>query len=229
MDVKCVRCDSVIPTENMNINALVAKCNICNAVFSLNGLAGEAKPRRATVPMPDSIAVEDTGREMTITRRWRSLAAYFLVLFCVIWNAFMVVWFSMAIKSGIWIMVAAGSIHGLVGLGLIYYTIAMFINRTIITVNRDTLSVHHAPLPWFGNVKLAAGKVDQIWCRMRIQYRNNGGSTTTYEVHANSTHGQSKTLLKGLNNADEALFLEQQIETYLKLEDKPVPGAYVGD
>jgi len=42
----------------------------------------------------------------------------------------MVVWMSIALNQGQWIMAAFGSIHALVGLGLIYFCVANFLNKT---------------------------------------------------------------------------------------------------
>jgi hypothetical protein len=71
--------------------------------------------------------------------------------------------------------------------------------------------------------------IDQIWCKMRVSYNKNGSPSITYEVHANSKHGKSKKLVSGLNNPEEALFLEQQLESYMRITDEAVAGAYTGD
>jgi len=229
MDIKCERCDAAIPAENVNINALVAKCNICNAVFGITGVGGggQSVPRRAEVAMPTSITMTDNGRELSITRKWFTYTAFFLVFFSLFWNGIVSVFVVGAITSGEWIMLLFISLHLTVGVCIAYYTLCLFVNKTRITVTRDYLSVKHGPLPWFGNSKLAASKVDQIWCKLHVQ-RNKNGTTITYQVHANSTHGKSKKLIGGLNKPEEALFVEQQIETFLKIEDKPVVGAFIG-
>jgi hypothetical protein len=219
----------MVPAENVNIGALLAKCNACSAVFSIAGSAGAPKTRRADVAMPKSISMAESDSELRITRKWYTPMAFFMIAIALAWNAVMVVWLISAIKSGTWGMFAMGSIHGCVGLFLIYFTVALFVNKTEIKVDSRSLSVKHGPLPWRGDATLPADMVHQIWCKMKVERgKNSSHNTMSYELHANSKHGKSKKLLSHLQKPEEALFLEQQLEAYMRIEDRPVAGAFTG-
>ena len=224
MELNCKHCGAGIPAEHVNIEALMAKCAACNSVFSF-ALEGQAKKHRGEVGMPSGITVQTTGHELIISRRWFSAASIFLIVFTLFWDGFMVVWFGIAITQKQWAMAAFGSIHALVGLGLLYGTLASCLNRTVIRVNRNRLQVVHGPIRVPGNVQLKADLVAQLWCKMRVTHGKQGANYS-YELHANSTHGKTKKLLGGLREPEQALYVEQEIERFLGIEDEAVDGEY---
>jgi hypothetical protein len=111
-----------------------------------------------------------------------------------------------------------------VGVGLTYFTLAGFLNQTTIEVDTFRLSIRHGPLPWFGNCTLPAAEIGQLYCQERTRRQNNGGSSTTYSVSAVTKGGRQVKLVSTLEDQDQALFIEQQIEQYLGIEDRPVGG-----
>jgi hypothetical protein len=114
--------------------------------------------------------------------------------------------------------------HVLVGLGLTYYTIAGFINHTFITVNRQWLTVVHGPLPWFSNKHIEIAQINQLYAEEVRSQSSRRGTSFSYQLNAILQDNIKLKLLAGLPSADVALFLEQCIEEYLLLKDKPVIG-----
>jgi hypothetical protein len=74
--------------------------------------------------------------KLFISRSWFSPAILYLTFFCIFWDGFMIVWFSIAFANEQYGMALFGSIHGLVGIGLTYSTIAGYVNKTYITVRK---------------------------------------------------------------------------------------------
>lgn len=226
MHITCKRCGAEIPAEHVNINRLIAKCSACNAVFSFQDqLPDAATPpgERLPVPLPKGLEATQRGSELTITRRWFTPAILFLTFFCVFWNGFMLVWFSIAISQGAWPMVAFGSLHGAVGLFLLYSVLTGFLNTTTITVNKRALTITHGPLPWPGNKEIQSHDLKQLYCKEHLS-ASRRSSRFSYEVHAILRNGQQEKLLKGLEDAEQALYMEQEIERFLEIEDQPVRG-----
>ena len=114
-------------------------------------------------------------------------------------------------------------LHVSVGVGLTYYVIAGFLNRTEVRATRGELSVSHGPVPWPGNKSVAAHAVEQLYCQAKVRHTKNG-TRTAYRVEMALRNGEKETLVKGLDDPDEALFLEQKIEERLRIEDRPMPG-----
>src|SRR5829696_819012 len=83
-------------------------------------------------------------------------------------NGFLYFWYSMALSQRVWVMAVFALGHAAVGLGLTYYTIAGFLNHTLIRVSASQLDISHGPLPWPGKKRLDSTTVAQIYCKEHI-------------------------------------------------------------
>jgi hypothetical protein len=203
---------------------MVAKCAVCNTVFSFEDQIDGAEPRRQLdVPMPKGIAVEHQGYELAITRRWLSVKHFFLIFFCLFWDGFLLVWYGIAISQRIWVMALFATFHASIGLFLTYYTLAGFRNRTLIRVSPSLLAVDHGPLPWWGNTHVDAPSIAQVYCKEHIR-RSRGTTSASFSVHAATNAGGEEKLVDDLESSDQALYLEQEIERFLGIKDVPVRG-----
>lgn len=177
------------------------------------------------IPFPKNITVLHDRDSFIIRRRWFSAAAFFLIFFAIVWNAFMVGWMLTAFSSGNWGMAAFGSIHAAVGIGVGYAAIAMLLNKTDVTVNPYYLSVRHYPLPWFGSKRIRVDLVKQLFVKEQVVNSKNG-SSVTYRVHLITDGDREEKLLSGLSDVSQAKFIEREIESILGLPDIPVAGEY---
>ncbi len=227
MQITCKQCGADILAENINIDQMIAKCNFCHAVFRFEDqLEPAQKPPVQTsldVPMPKGIEVLPTGNRLEIIRTWFSLKIIFFTVFTLFWDGFMVVWFAIAISQRQWLMAVFGTIHGTVGLGLFYYVLTGYLNRTIITVNHSLFTIKHAPIPWPGNKLLNPRDITQLYCKEQM-HRNKNSTSYTYEVHGILKNTEHAKLITGLDNSEQALYIEQEIERFLNIEDRPVRG-----
>jgi hypothetical protein len=232
MQLFCQSCGRQIPAEDINIDRAIAKCGGCHAVFGfadriagkvlLPGYAGQRE--REPVPMPKGLSVDDWGPELTIIRRWFTWAAIFMVIFCVVWDGFLVAWYVVGMAAGApLIMLLFPILHVAAGVFITYLTISLFVNRTVIRVAGGELTIRHGPLPWFGNHTLFGGDLEQLYCEEKM-HRGKNSTSTTYSVGAILRGGEKKELLSGLETPDQALYIEQQLERKLGIEDRPVSG-----
>jgi hypothetical protein len=229
MQLHCPYCGHDIPAADVNLDRMVAKCASCSAVFGFEDQVESAPPapRKLSVPLPKGIVVEQQGYELAITRRWLSPKFFFLVFFCVCWDGFLCFWYSMALSQRVWVMALFALGHAAIGLGLTYYTIAGFLNHTLIRVSPSHLGVTHGPLPWPGKKRLESSGIAQIFCKEHIS-RGRNSTTTTYEVHAATHAGVREKLVESLDSSDQALYLEQEIERFLNIKVAPVAGEWRG-
>ena len=129
-DHKCPKCKAPLRADNVNIARGLGSCAECQAVFSLEAHEPEALPK-PTVELPKGMSLDQLGHEFALKRRWFSPMAIFMVIFCILWDGFMVVWFSIAASQKEGLMAAAGSLHLLVGIGVTYWTVCLFFNTTV--------------------------------------------------------------------------------------------------
>ena len=231
MQLDCKNCGAPIPAEHINLDRAIAKCTQCNAVFSFADRFPIASPAKPTIDQPEKIQITRSTNELAIVRKWFGPIFFFLAFFSLFWNG--IVWTVAlgAIFSGNYFMLVFMSLHLIVGLGILYLTVALLANSTEIRVDRRYLSVKSSPLPFPknipfpvpGNCTMPVGRIEQIYCKEKFF----GRGSASYELYAIDDRNQRQKIIKGIPNAEEAAFLEQEIERFLGIQDRPVRGEYI--
>lgn len=242
MPLNCPRCGEEIRAGNVDLTARLAKCWVCNEVFGFDvpgTPAGAANgPAPARVPRPECLRVTDDGYTRRIVRRWFHPGLLFMVLFCVAWDSFLVAWYWMALAGPPanapapvdWLVIVFPVCHVAAGVGMTYATLAGLLNRTAVTVAGGRLVVAHGPVPCGGNRNLDAADVASLYCEEDAPAggwspRNRQRPTRSFRLMAATTDGRAVTLLRRIEAKAEALFYEQQLEEWLGIGHRPVPGA----
>ena len=240
MKLSCPACGAAVPASDVNIQQAIAKCGRCNEVFRLDQTLAPAKQtaeNRAEVPLPKKFKVDDLGTELTISWSWFSPSILFLLFFCVFWDGFLVVWYSAVLGLGFgglggnngpqgWALVFMALfpiLHVAVGVGLTYFVLASFVNRTWVRVDRGELTIRHGPVPFPGNKTLLTADIKQFYCTETVNNRRNNCSVT-YELNAVAADGGKVKLLSALDEIEQALYLEQRLESFLGIVNERVPG-----
>lgn len=97
-------------------------------------------------------AVERPGRFRAI-RRWWTPSVLFLTVFTVFWDAFLLFWYAMALGGlgdslmGICFVVFPLG-HVAVGVGLTWWVLATWLNRTVVDARDGQLRCSVGPIPW---------------------------------------------------------------------------------
>jgi hypothetical protein len=225
MQLACKTCGKPIPAEDVNIKLAIAKCHACHAVFAFADDLGTPTQPRPEVLLPPRFKLDAWGPEMTITRSWFSHSVWFLIPFAIFWNGFLVVWYSIGIRAVMsgekvaWIMLAFPVLHVAVGIGLVYAVLCMLLNKTVIRISSGELSVWNGPLPCGGNRRLFTSDVKQLFCSEK-SHKGKHGMRHTYKVEVLKRDDSKVELVTGLEELDQALFIEQ----HLRIVDERVPG-----
>ncbi|HEY9072086.1 MAG TPA: hypothetical protein VIV61_17640 [Candidatus Ozemobacteraceae bacterium] len=231
--MNCPYCGSPVPSSDVNIVRLIAKCKSCNEVFSFGEggapVSGHPAAKRGAEPppMPANLQAAVIGDTLHIRYKWFRPSILFLMFFAIAWDSFLVFWYSAAIfVSGPekFIMLLFPIAHLAVGVAITYAVLCGLFNTTTVSVSRGALGIRHAPFSWgFGNILVPVGELDQLYCRSEKSHSKNG-TTTTYSLHAILTNGKHLDLIKNLEDRDLASYLEYAIEGHLGIEDRPVSG-----
>jgi predicted RNA-binding Zn-ribbon protein involved in translation (DUF1610 family) len=176
-------------------------------------------------PRPREVIVQQRNQSLVLSWRWFSLKYVPMVFFCIAWDTFLCFWYSMALKmeGTPWIMVVFPIAHVAVGVGLTYSTLAGFINKTTIRLDSQKFSVQYDPLPWYGEVKVPINELDQLYCKEN-RSSSDSGTHYSYQLCALLKDGRKLDLVKNLESPDLAAYLEQQIESWLRIPDRAVAG-----
>jgi sporulation protein YlmC with PRC-barrel domain len=190
----------------------------------LEAVGSRPKFRREKAALPRRFQLEDDGTATRISWRWFRPSHLALAGFCVVWDGFLLVWYTIALSRSEWLMVVFPVLHVLAGLGLTYSTLAGFLNRTHIEVRRDELTIRHGPLPWRGNQTLSRRSLTQLYGEEIIQRSKGQRTGTVYNLMALDREGRKVKLLTDLAEKEQVLYLEQALERRLGIEDAPVEG-----
>lgn len=229
MQIRCVSCRKDIPAKDVNLDHALAKCRACHAVFDFRDQVKTATPskKREPVPMPTSVVVVEGPRTLDIVRKWGRGPGYFLLFFAGFWNLLLssFVFGPGASDAFTWLFITP---FILIGLGTAYTALAILLNRTIIQVEDSELRVSHHPLPWPGATRVDPTQIHQLYCSEYVAYTQNKRPQYRMKVHALMRDGSHLDLIRGIEDAGQALYLEQLLEEHLGIEDRRVKGEYQG-
>ncbi len=231
MHLNCPDCRFPIPYDDVNLTKTIAKCKSCNNIFEFNIDTDDKElPARfrKEIVIPPGIEVLHLMEELEIMINWRKSANRFTFFFSLMWNAFIT--FMAAI------MVIAGQMAGLlfmipfilVGVYLIYSSIGYMVNTSFITVDENRISIEHKPLSFLiqRDRHFVPEDVQQLFVRKYEVGRTNNQPVFAYAVDINLKNQKSYNLVKGLHSVKYARYIEQEVEYFLKIKDRPVDGEY---
>ncbi len=180
---------------------------------------------RIAVGLPDGLDVVHHGSHVEIVWKWFSWKIVGLTVFAIFWDGFLVNWYvNLVPRTNDPMAFYFPLVHVAVGIGITYYVVAGWCNRTRVLVGSGRLAVGHAPIPWFGNKEINASNLKQLYVQERITQSRRGGSTCTYEVRAVTQDGRNTKLVGGLETSEQASSIEQEVEKRLGITDVPVAG-----
>lgn len=172
------------------------------------------KPRVASVP--EGLELIETAQGKLIRRKWFSWLFLPLLFFAIAWDAFLIFWYGAALASDgkvPWIMIVFPIGHVAVGVGITYFVICSFFNKTDILITSDEVSIITHPLPWPGSKRVAADNIRDLIVRHRMANRNRSQFVLMYVDGTN----HERKLLNWITHHEEALFIEGQIRAVLNL------------
>lgn len=229
----CPNCNHFISAIDINIDKTIAKCSNCSHVFDFSeNIKAGYKPldfSRPGMMIPEGLEVLRLRSELDIEVNWfkTSSKAGFasMMFFTLVWNLVLLPFVLSSILSGQLQILLFAAVHILVGVTLLYNLAAMFLNTSQILVNEDYIEFSTFPLrlPWAKKTRYSAKKVKQIYVSKYVSSSTNGVSNYAYALYAIMDNGQKVKLLDKMN-LETQLYLEQEIERFLKIKDRRVPG-----
>lgn len=224
MEIYCDKCHASIPTKNIDIKDKIGKCDECNNIFNIKSQINVLLTKeRSKIELPKNLKIEKHRTSMLIIRTWFGPAIIFLTLFCVIWDGIVGTFIIALLIKGQYAPLLFLSIHGTIGLVITYFTIAGYINKTFIDVDSSNIKITHRPLPWPGQKSISLEKISQLYSKKKM-YHTKNGVHYKYEIHIIRENNKDEILINNLEKEEQALFIEQEIESFLKIEDRAVEG-----
>jgi hypothetical protein len=243
MHPSCSSCGALIQADGVNPATSLAWCRLCQAMTNLAAPPGDGSPTvlaalsahlkvseavqppacrpRERVPQPNNVRVRDCGNALEIRSRLRRpWAVGNLMLFCIIWDLFLIVFVVMwcsgkaLLTWSVWPIL----LHFALGGGLTYYLCGIYLNRTVVRADSRWVRVWHRPLPWRGRRRVARASIQQLYCCWPL------GKEVGFDVMALLRNRRRVLLVRSRGDRDEALFIEQTLEDYIGIADSLVSG-----
>jgi hypothetical protein len=167
------------------------------------------------IPIPDKIDVRTTFDGITISRKWFSLKAIPLAIFAAVWDSFLFFWYSTAFNSddAPWIMIVFPLGHVAVGIGITYFAISSFLNKTDISISPDELKVKTSPLKWIGDKTIRTSDIQSLSIREK-----NGENGSSYTVFYVDTNNRQRKLISNLSEPEHADYYLLKIQQILGID-----------
>jgi len=227
IQIICPNCEQQVEANDINIASAIAKCSHCSHLFEISEQLKQFKQSSAAIekkmlnmPMPEGLEVYEWRGELSIEKKWRHPLYIVPGLFAIPWIGFVIAWMMMAPFP----MNLFGLLHGCIGVGFLYFALAGWFNVTHINVNNYSLNIQHKPLWWFGNQTISTSNIKQIYCQLKVHKTKNSESHT-YDVFVMTQDDKSVKIVSQLMKKEQALYIEQEIERFLQIENIPVSGA----
>lgn len=229
--LRCPNCATPVPAADVNIDSLIGKCRNCNAIFEVDDelhrqRASDVEEKRPHIDLPQGFDVQRGLSTLDIRVHWRKTRMlWFYVLFSLIWNGVTFIFVGVAIRENSLTIALAISIHFMIGIAFLLYTISLLINSTHIYANTHGLQVKHGPMrvPFHPNRNIPRAQLEQLYVEEYVASRTNGRPNYAFRLRA-IVKGQDKRpqLMRGLKKAEQALFLEHEIEKFMDIENRRV-------
>lgn len=248
MQIQCIECGTPLKSGDINIKAALAACPNCGTVFSLTDddpygqldmqdddrMAAAIVENAMEVTLPSNMTATVEGDRLRIGYWWFTPAAIPGTIFMIVWALILFGWFG-PFNVGVFIIGFPFGLFPLLFLGAgvwgLLNTLPHIINYTRILVTQDAITVLDMPIPTRRtfDVGLPVNEVEQLFVMSRVA-RTQVFYTNMYQGHydvvVRMSDGRDRTLMRGLKSAEHALYIEQEIERYLRIKDVPVVGEY---
>lgn len=212
----CKSCSAALFADQIDRDRRIAHCEACGAVFLIHPEAGHAGPP------PANVDIHLHADHLKVVRRWYQPRMWLFLMMAVSWFGIVAGFQLMAFEGG----PAWRAIMGLnvvFGIVLLYGALAGLINRTKILVGNGRLTKQHYPLPWRGRLNLETDQIDQFYCTEGTEFQR-GRTRPVYQLNVFLNNGSRYPILRHVDSLETILFLENQIEQFLEIEDRPVDG-----
>ncbi|MCB0686521.1 MAG: hypothetical protein KDC53_08350 [Saprospiraceae bacterium] len=222
--IDCPQCHSFISEEDLDKKNKLAKCNHCNHVFSYDDQDYWDPFGLPMVTQPEGLEVLrlPTFMEIKIDHYRTSRQSFWpLLLMTIFWNGILSIFIFNGLSSGNYTTLLFTSVHLLVGLFLIGNVLGTIFNHTDIYVDQQQICISIGPITLRQKRKcFAVENITQLLVKRTESVNTKGQRKISHSLLAKTNNGKTYTLLEYLDHKT-LVFLEKEIEYYLKIEDMP--------
>lgn len=229
--MQCIFCQYDIPAQDIELSQRLAKCRSCNQVFVIDlptpiTTIQPAMTATASLPSrPEKLRIVDENGQGYMQWRWFHPMAFGLLFFCIAWDSFLIFWYSSALfgmgGNGApapfhWLSIIFPIGHVAIGVGLTYYTLCLFLNKTQIIYDGTYVIFRSGPIPTFRNRSFTSEEIRRLESESRFQSGKSGGQTI-YQLFVVLADNTRKPLISYETDPALVRYVQRQLESWLGL------------
>ncbi len=230
-EVECIQCGGKIESDNVNIDTSLAKCKNCSSIFSIEETAFEKRRRGHPIFLvPDGTEILKLITKMEISTSWLKASKKDKIKFDFImaftFGFISTIMLTVGILDASLFVILISSIFMLISIFLTYNFLANLINRTIIKIENKTLKITHTPLKLFTQKQhnIPVDQIKQLYVKEHTTNRSvNNVPLKAFGIYLEQSNGEEIKLIDEMNR-ETSLYLEQEIEEFIKIKDKAIEG-----
>lgn len=242
VDITCPDCGREVSAADVNLERMLGRCSDCSILFPIPAdIVPPSRPAIASpgpapselepssfqpgFARPSTVTVEKAAGAYKLQARWWRPTFILLALVAVVWNTSLAAWYVKAfvnIKGGSALFVMLFPLlHVAFGVAVTFYALAGFLNTTTIEISNGRFRLSHGPLPWWGALDIPVEQISQLYVLENIGSKG----SRSYELCVENKDSQKIKLLSNFTR-DVTQYLEQELESQLGIQDRPVHGEF---
>ncbi len=165
-------------------------CRPCGEVVALPRGEKVGEPE-AKLYRPEGVRLAEDldGEEYVATIGPNTMSALPGVVFCLVWDGFLVLWYWIAIRSGAWFMGLFAVLHLGAGIYVTHQTLVGLFNVRTLRVGAGRVTFRSAPIPFAGKLDASVDDLDGF-AVVEVPTRR----SINHQVVANFKNGASRKL-----------------------------------
>jgi hypothetical protein len=230
MMVNCPYCGAAIPTENINMQRLAALCQDCGHVFEFGHDIPARKAKKREIEQPPRLRTRQDENRLEMAYRWVFGPSDKVGFGISVFLSFVLTAVFLAAMSDSTAPLLVLLLFGPL-MAAFWYMVVVFLSTvTRIAVDDDQLAVKSGPLPFpfYGDKTLNRDEVARIYCEETSESKQAGGVDRYHHVWVELDGGKRLAIQKSLPE-DYALYIAQQLEQFMLVEDDETPLVIPGD
>lgn len=176
-----------------------------------------------------AVVVRESDGRLELVYRWHHSYHLQMALASFVWIAFLL-WAAYdkatSGEGSVPDAILGAALGSLVGGYLFYIALAGLLNKTTVVVDKDRLSVSHAPLPWRRAQTFPVSHLKQLYVQRKSPPWWNQRTIPTFSLCALLATGTRVKLIEGRAQDTDLLFLEKTLESHLAIQDQAMPEEY---
>ena len=218
--ISCPKCSCETPSTNINLAAMIAKCDNCNALFSIKNKVLELQSEQSNeeIAKPVGIDILEYNGQLELTLD-QPLPDVYVAIAGLIPFLILLVWFifhEQAISSSVFLSITSALVFAFV-----YALVNLFRskrNKIFITVTPEDITIEYRPNNLIKDKVYFSKNIEQLFVKTDHQGR-------CLHMIINEREGQkSQKLLGSFSDITKAKYVEQEIERYLGIKNKRIAG-----